>query len=658
MPCLVESRWSRLSLRIGQDHRRLVARGQDLRCLALVAYSFAVVSSSDVPTLKPVEHQLLHHVSGGEWLDLAVGKPVDKAAMASWGAERTVRAAVIRDILRGRLAADPDPHGVRIRGARLAGRLDLESLSTQVNLELQECFLPEGLAACDADLSVLRLGGCRVEHPSGAAVAADRLRAPLVVLNGTAVVGHGACGAVSLAGAHITRVECDGAVFFNDSGPALFAEAVQVEQDMFLRGGFRGSGAGDAGAVCLLAARLSRLECDGAKLRNDSGPAFRGDSMVVDQRACLRDGFEALGAGEFGAVRLNGARIGLLLCDSAKFVNNSGPVLVALAMHVERGIFMRDGFEAVGAGAAGALRMPGARMTRLECRGAKLRNSSGPVLFAEAMQVEQDVLLCDGFEADGSGHDGAVCLIGARIGGRLALTDARLLNRGDEHSGKVALNAERLAVGGDILGGNLTCQGEVRLDNAEATGAIRLEEAHLSNPGGWPLTCQHLRAHELALPTLEPLGGAGPVEGVDLRHAEVDLLRDTPGRWPARLRLDGLSYGALDPPGTSEQRQDWLRRDYDGYRPQPYEQLASRYRQLGNDKEARNVLLAGQRRRRESLGPIPKAWGYLQDFTVGYGYRPWYSALWLTVLLIVGTVSPSACSTRHPSIVPTQPSYH
>ena len=136
-----------------------------------------------------------------------------------------------------------------------------------------------------------------------------------------------------------------------------------------------------------------------------------------------------------------------------------------------------------------------------------------------------------------------------------------------------------------------------------------------------------------------------------------DLLRDTPGRWPARLRLDGLSYGALDPPGTSEQRQDWLRRDYDGYRPQPYEQLASRYRQLGNDKEARNVLLAGQWRRRESLGPIPKAWGYLQDFTVGYGYRPWYSALWLTVLLIVGTVAfslqhPTPVHSPHPAFIP------
>jgi hypothetical protein len=29
---------------------------------------------------------------------------------------------VIRDILRGRLAADPDPHGLRLRGVRITGR--------------------------------------------------------------------------------------------------------------------------------------------------------------------------------------------------------------------------------------------------------------------------------------------------------------------------------------------------------------------------------------------------------------------------------------------------------------------------------------------------------------------------------------------------------
>ena len=69
------------------------------------------------------------------------------------------------------------------------------------------------------------------------------------------------------------------------------------------------------------------------------------------------------------------------------------------------------------------------------------------------------------------------------------------------------------------------------------------------------------------------------------------------------------------------------------------------------------MLLAGQRRRRESLGPIPKAWGYLQDFTVGYGYRPWYSVLWLTALLIVGTVAfslqhPSPVHSPHPDFIP------
>ena len=299
----------------------------------------------------------------------------------------------------------------------IAGRLDLEGVSASVNLELRECFLPDGLAACDACLSVLRLDGCRVEHSRGSAVAADRLSASLVALNGATVAGQGAGGAVSLSGARITRIECDGADFSNDCGPALFAEAVQVEQD---------------------------------------------------------------------------------------------------------------------------------------------------------------VLLSDGFEADGLGQDGAVCLIGARIGGQLDLTGARLLNH-DEHPGHVALNAARLAVAGDILGNNLTCCGEMRLDDAEVAGSVHLEGAHLSHSAEWPLTCQRLKAHELVLLTAEP------IEGADLRHAHIDLLRDDPKTWPQKLKLDGLTYGVLEPSGTSEQRRGWLARDAD-YRPQPYEQLASQYRQLGNDR--------------------------------------------------------------------------
>jgi hypothetical protein len=87
--------------------------------------------------LTSVEQSLVEHVGRGERLDLAADdEAVDEAAMRSSGDSRTFSAAVIRDILRGRLAADPDPHGLRLRGARITGRLDLQSLTTGVNLEL------------------------------------------------------------------------------------------------------------------------------------------------------------------------------------------------------------------------------------------------------------------------------------------------------------------------------------------------------------------------------------------------------------------------------------------------------------------------------------------------------------------------------------------
>jgi hypothetical protein len=100
------------------------------------------------------------HVRQGEWLDLpAEGETVDKASMRSWGKSRTISATVIRDILRGRLAADPDPHGLRLQGPRISGRLDLESLSTDVNLELSDCLLEEGVLARDARMASVRLAG-------------------------------------------------------------------------------------------------------------------------------------------------------------------------------------------------------------------------------------------------------------------------------------------------------------------------------------------------------------------------------------------------------------------------------------------------------------------------------------------------------------------
>jgi hypothetical protein len=83
---------------------------------------------------------------------------------------------VLRDILRGRLAPEPDPRGLRLRGARIAGRLDVDGLTTSVTLELQDCLLSEGLVAGGAKLPKLVPSGCRLEHPNRSPVDGRALR--------------------------------------------------------------------------------------------------------------------------------------------------------------------------------------------------------------------------------------------------------------------------------------------------------------------------------------------------------------------------------------------------------------------------------------------------------------------------------------------------
>lgn len=62
-------------------------------------------------------------------------------------------------------------------------------------------------------------------------------------------------------------------------------------------------------------------------------------------------------------------------------------------------------------------------------------------------------------------------------------------------------------------------------------------------------------------------------------------------------------------------------------------------RDSGEDEDAREVLLAKQRRRRETLPLAAKLWGYAQDMTVAYGYRPGRAALWMAVLWAATSVA-------------------
>jgi len=329
--------------------------------------------------LTSVEQSLVEHVGRGEWLDLIPKVPKDKTVdedtMRSWDESQTVGATVIRNVLRGRLAAHPDPHGLRLRGARITGQLDLQNLSTDVNLELKDCLLEEGILAQDARLASVTLAGCQLEHPTESPLDADRLACSVLILSDARIIGHADAGAVCLRGAHIGGdLDCIGASLRNDSGPALRADGLRVGQSVFLYR-FTATADSDAGAVRLLGAHIGdQLECDGARLRNDSGPALAADGLQVARNVFLRNVFIARGRGDLGAVRLLGARIG----------------------------------------------------GELDCRNAGLHNDSGPALNAYSLEVGQNMFLSSGFQATGAGRGQVIDLTGARVGGRLSFDPARL----------------------------------------------------------------------------------------------------------------------------------------------------------------------------------------------------------------------------------------
>jgi hypothetical protein len=388
--------------------------------------------------LTPVEQSLVEQVGRGEWLDLAADDEViDEAAMRRWGKARTCRATVIRDILRGRLAPDPDPHGLRLRGARITGRLDLENLSTEVNFELEYCLLDEGLVARNAHLATVGLTGCLLQHPTEPPLSAARLTCDVLSLPDTTILGHNTSSAVILTDARIgSTFDCTGAELRNDSGSALRATGLQVGASMFLRGGFTATDASEDGAVILRGAHIGiAFDCEGAELRNDSGPALDADGLQAGSGMFLRGGFIATGAGEAGTVRLLGAHTGVNLeCDGAELRNDSGPALAADGLQVGASMFLRGGFTATGAGEAGAVILGGARVGRdLSFDGAALHNHSGPALTASRLQVGSGMFLRGGFTATGGGVGVAVNLRGARVGGTLVFDPEQLGHAADDH---------------------------------------------------------------------------------------------------------------------------------------------------------------------------------------------------------------------------------
>ncbi|MFD0143751.1 MULTISPECIES: oxidoreductase [unclassified Streptomyces] len=247
---------------------------------------------------------------------------------------------------------------------------------------------------------------------------------------------------------------------------------------------------------------------------------------------------------------------------------------------------------------------------------------------------------------------GGLRIPGAQLPGGLFLGGARL-----ENPGGVALAAGHVVASTVECSRGFAARGTVRLRGARIEDLLTFEGAHLDG-GRTALVGTAMHVGDFDFRTASPPSGT-----VDLRSAHAHWCQDGERAWQEEVLLEGFTYGSIryGTPTTSTEdvetgedgsagggdttrasddvvrRLAWLRRN-PGYVPQPYEQLAGMYRQIGHDSDARRVLLAKQRHRRRTLNPAGRLWGHLLDVTVGYGYRPWLAGVWLMALTLLGTL--------------------
>lgn len=297
---------------------------------------------------------------------------------------------------------------------------------------------------------------------------------------------------------------------------------------------------------------------------------------------------------------------------------------------------------------AGALLATKARISgELLLHGTRFEGEGGWSLFAGGMEVDGAVFCTHGFTGGGG-----IRLIGARLSGGLFLDGART-----GAADGLALTLDHAHVSLVRLTDGFSAAGRLELRGAQIADLLTFDGAQLGDCTG--IDCARLHATDLRFTPATP--PAGPVF---LGGTQVATLHDDLGSWPGTVHLDGFVYGSLQsaqPPAAApapsaprpaagpapagqrpasgqdsvRRRLDWVRRGA-GYAPQPYEQLAAWYRQIGHVDDARRVLLAKQRARRRTLRPLGRVWSLLLDGTVGFGYRPWLAGLWLAGLTLLG----------------------
>ncbi|HEY6747740.1 MAG TPA: hypothetical protein VI357_18740 [Mycobacteriales bacterium] len=404
---------------------------------------------------------------------------------------------------------------------------------------------------------------------------------------------------ITMRGAALSLLDLGGCTM-----TGLLADDVTVEGTVLLR-----RGVAVTGLVSFAGARIGgKLDLADARLSGGSGAALVADRATIGSDLLLDD-TEVTGGHPDGALQLTGTRVaGRLSARRIRAANPRGPAVSAANLQVTDTVDLSQGSAIRGVGDRGAVRLVGARLGSLSLGGARIDNSSGWALAAHYLDVSGTVYL------DAVRATGGIRLSGSRIGGQVMVAGAEV----DGGPGP-ALAGTRLHVAQAVLLDDavFTSTGDrptVDLRSARIAGDLELRRTRLTHPTGTALRLN-----------------SATVEGEAMLQGTVVEQGD--------LELDGLTYRGL--PGrqevTAPERLDWLRR-MPTYAAQPYRQLAAAYQAAGHEDDARQVLVAQQRRLDGTLSGWTRTRHRLFGLTLQYGYQPLRAVALLAGVLLAAIV--------------------
>lgn len=317
-----------------------------------------------------------------------------------------------------------------------------------------------------------------------------------------------------------------------------------------------------------------------------------------------------------------------------------------------------------------------------------LDGSDLPGLSANRLDARGDLLFRGAFLR------GPLELRGARVGGDLVFDGVTL-----DHPGERALNAARISVRGSALFRGATLRGGIELTGSRIGGDVDMTGAILELPEQPALALDSAQVEgDVTLRLVKALGsmslvtakiggdfdlsgatvtrpaetavdlGRSNVKGafflregaritgvLSLNGARFGAIVDDPDCWPQKgdLWLNRCEYGAfLGGTLGADERLDWLSRQPterlgEDFWPQPYEQLAYVFGEMGHDEERRHVLMEKERlsrraRRKRTRNPLHRALLWSKDIligvTTGYGRIPLLAIIWIVLLWVIGAV--------------------